>query len=101
MSQITIDMNDWGRPKRGDLLQTNIGDKRERTWFILRAKPLKPTKGVPRFKIWIERWYDIKPELRVKLFESAERHGGQAVINFRRYPTKKKRLTFEQLMGGR
>ncbi len=102
MSKLTIDMyNDAPGPKRGDLLQSNVGDKkRERTWFILRATPLKPIKGVPRFKIIIERWYDIDPDIRVKLYLNAERHGGQNVIHFKRYKPKKRRKSFEQYMGG-
>jgi hypothetical protein len=86
-------------PKRGDLLQTNVGNRRERTWFILRSTPVKPVKGVPRSKVWIERWWEIEPELRIKLWNSAMRNGGQDVIQFKRYPAKKKKQTFEQYMG--
>lgn len=100
MSKIFIDMLNGGSPKRGDLLQSNVGDRRERTWFILKSEPLQPVKGVPRFGLWIERWWDLEPELRIKLWNSAERRGGQQVIPFRRYPAKKKK-TFEQYMGGR
>ena len=99
MGKVAIDMLDGEPlPKRGDLIQTNVGDRRERTWFVLRVKATKPTKGVPRGSMWIERWWSLEPELRMKLFLSAERHGGQRVVNFRRYPAKKPR-TFEQLMG--
>ena len=102
MSKLTIDMyNGAPRPKRGDLVQSNIGDKkRERTWFVIRATSLQPIKGVPRFKLWVERWYDIEPSLRVRLWNSAMQNGGQEVILFRRYPAKKKKKSFEQYMGG-
>jgi hypothetical protein len=101
MGLLTIDMLDNSQlPKRGDLMQSNVGDRRERTWFIVAARRLRPTKGVPRCRIWVERWWDVEPHLRVRLFESAERRGGQRVIEFKRYPAKK-RKTFEQLMGAR
>ena len=94
-----MDMLDGGPiPKRGDLLESNVGNKRQRTWFILQVKSLRPTKGVTRCKLWVERWFDLEPELRVSLWRSAERRGGQQVVQFRRYPAKK-RKTFEQYMG--
>ena len=100
MSRLTIDMlNGEPIPKRGDLLQSAVGTGRERTWFVIQAHTLKPTKGVPRAKLWVERWFQIEPELRMKLFLSAERNGGQRVIEFKRYPAKRKSMTFEQLMG--
>jgi hypothetical protein len=101
--KVSIDFQIGGRPKRGDILQTNIGDrKRERTLLILRTHRLKPINGVPRYSVWAERWWYMEPDMRMRLFESAERAGGQLVILFRR-PTKtkdkkkeKKNLTFEQ-----
>jgi hypothetical protein len=87
-----------GAPKRGDILQTNIGDRRERTFLIIKTRRLRPINGVPRYSVWAERWWEFEPELRVRLFESAERSGGQKVIEFSRYPAKKKSLTFEQHM---
>ena len=99
MGKITTDMvNGEPLPKRGDLVQTNVGSRRERTWFVLRVKATKPIKGVPRGLVWIERWWEIEPALRIRLWNSAERGGGQNVIHFRRYPQKKKKK-FEQLMG--
>lgn len=99
---------DHPAPKRGDLLQSNIGTSRERTWLILRVKELYPRHcpqmgGVVTipYKIWAERWWDIEPELRVKLFRSAERAGGQECHGFKRFPAKKKARTFEQLMGAK
>ena len=97
--QITIDMLDGsGLPKRGDLIQTNIGDRRERTAIILRVHKLRPTRGVPRCKIWAERWWQVEPDLRLRLFQSAERNGGQGVIRFRRYKPVKRKKTFEAWM---
>lgn len=99
MGRMTMDMLDGSPiPKRGDLLESNVGDKRQRTWFVLSVKALKPTKGVPRCKLWVERWWHLEPQLRVNLWRSAERRGGQQVVQFRRYPSKK-RKTFEQYMG--
>ena len=100
MGRMTLDMLDGSPiPKRGDLLESNVGDRRQRTWFILSVKALKPTKGVPRCRVWVERWFDLEPSLRVSLWRSAERGGGQKVVHFRRYPAKK-RKTFEQYIGG-
>jgi hypothetical protein len=99
--RFTIDMLDGSEiPKRGDLVQTNVGNRRERTWFVLAVHRLKPTKGVPRARCWLERWWAIDPDLRMRLYQSAERAGGQRCIETKRYPAKKKR-TFEQLMGAK
>jgi hypothetical protein len=99
--KLTIDMLNGGPcPKRGDIVQTNIGSKRERTCLILAVYELRPLKGVPRCRVWAERWWHIEPILRARLHGSAERNGGQRVICFKRYPAKK-RKTFEQLMGVR
>jgi hypothetical protein len=77
--------------KRGDILQTNIGDRRERTFLILRVHRSRGTpKGVPRYQVWAERWWQIEPDLRIKLHRSAERAGGQQVVLFQRYRTNKK-----------
>ena len=94
-------------PKRGDLLQSNYGDRRERTWFILRVRKISQKadkcgivvlRGTvrPRFDAWRARWWELEPEFRMKLYRSAERSGGQTVW----YPEAKKilrkKLTFEQ-----
>ena len=100
MPILTIDMLDGSEPpKRGDLVQTNVGSNRERTWFVLKVRRLKDRIGVPRCKVWMERWWDVEPELRMRLYQSAERHGGQRVIHFKRYPAKKKARSFEQYMA--
>jgi hypothetical protein len=106
---IPFDYSYQGDPHRGDLLQSNIGDKkRERTWLILAVKRLtdrtcKEMGGVltRRYKIWAERWYDLEPETRMALYRSAERHGGQLVHSFKRFPAKKKVKTFEQYLGAK
>jgi hypothetical protein len=89
----TMDMLDGSHvPKRGDLLQTNVGDRRERTFLILHVRKLNQTTHKPRCKLWAERWWDIEPETRMRLFLSAERAGGQRVIHFTRYkPTRKRK----------
>lgn len=99
--------SDWPQiPKRGDLLQSNIGDKRERTWLILAVKQIKdkvcPEMGdilTRRYKLWAERWWDLEPATRVALYKSAERAGGQELFTFKRFPVKRKTKTFEQYLG--
>lgn len=91
-----IDILDGGpRPKRGDIVQTNVGNPRERTWMILRARQVKrcsrrPQRGIPRFDVWMARWWELESDFRLRLFRSADRAGGQNVIYFRRYPVKKR-----------
>lgn len=86
-----MDMLDGGGfPKRGDLMETNVGDNRERTFIILAVHKLKPLKGVPRCRVWAERWWHLEPDLRVRLHDSAERNGGQRLVEFKRYPAKKR-----------
>ena len=85
-------------PKRGDIVQTNIGNRRERTWMILRVRKIARRDGTtplgqlgPRFAVWMARWWELEADFRMRLFQSAERAGGQQVIRFHRYPAKKKR----------
>lgn len=99
-----IPVSERAAPGRGDLLQTNIGDRRERTWFILAVKR-KPSRFCPqmgcmtdRFGLWAERWWEIEPEMRLALFRSAERRGRQKVWPFHRFPAKPKKRGFESLM---
>ncbi len=98
---LVIDMLDGGDiPRRGDLVQTNVGNKRERTCFVLRSHRLKPIHGVPRAKLWAERWWQLEPEFRLALFRSAERRdGGQKYIRFNRYKAKKRAMSFHRYMG--
>lgn len=92
---IQMDILDGGAgPKRGDLVQTNIGDRRERTWLVLHVRK---TKRKSRYQIHMARWWDLEVSTRVRLFKSAERNGGQRVFTFYRYPVKKKQ-TFEEYM---
>lgn len=67
-----------GKPKRGDLMQTAMGTKRERTWFIwfVRRK-IKDPAG--HWKVLRVRWWEIDPGVRQMLWKSAERAGGQIV----------------------
>jgi hypothetical protein len=80
-----IDMldRDYPMPKRGDLIQTNVGNRRERTWFILRSRAIK--RHPWRYKLWAARWWELEPEMRQALYRSAERNGGQRTIFFHRY----------------
>ncbi|HEX5426600.1 MAG TPA: hypothetical protein VFW94_23835 [Candidatus Acidoferrales bacterium] len=86
---------DCPAPKRGDLLETNLGNRRQRTWFILSARPLRAT--VRTFAIKAVRWWELEPETRMALYRSAERRGGQEVFwSVRDKPKRKTR--FEELM---
>lgn len=91
------------RPKRGDIFQSNAGDRRERTLIVLgvRTVPTRWCKEMAitaqRTKVWAERWWEIEPETRLALFRSAERAGGQELFTFRRFPVKRK-PSFEQIM---
>jgi hypothetical protein len=84
-------MNDAPGPKRGDLIQTNVGKPRERTWLVLRSRHMKSTAHTLRFMIWMARWWELGPEMRMRLFRSAERNGGQNCIYTFRYKRPKKR----------
>ncbi len=97
---------DHPAPKRGDLLQSNIGKRTERTWFILSAKELpqkncKEMGGIMtrRYKVVAVRWWELEPEMRILLFRSAERRGGQEVHPSQRFKPKRRARTFEELMG--
>ena len=92
--RVVIDMPDNEAPKRGDLLQTNVGNRRERTCFVVKVHEIK----AGRYRLSAVRWWEIGPEFRRLLFRHAERAGGQNVIRFKRYPTKKRKLTFEEYM---
>jgi len=81
---LTIDIA-WHKPRRGDLIQTNVGDRRERTCLVLSVHQIK----AGRFKIWCERWWQLEPDFRLRLYQSAERSGGQTVIHFFRYRSKR------------
>lgn len=76
-------------PKRGDIVHTNVGDRRERTCLTLRVR--KSRLSPRRWNVWCERWWEIEPVLRMRLYRSAERAGGQNVMYFRRYPAKPKK----------
>lgn len=85
-------LDDGPPPKRGDLVQTNVGDRRERTWLILRVRRIRRRErsAVPRFDVWMARWWELEPAMRWRLYLSAERNGGQNVMDFHRYKPKKK-----------
>jgi hypothetical protein len=94
---VTIDMHEGRAPKRGDIMQTNFGDRRERTWLVLRARHMSRAKHPRRYHVWMARWWELEPEMRMKLFQSAERNGGQNVIVFVRYKARKrKRIALPQ-----
>ncbi len=96
--KVVVDVCEGAATKRGDLLQTNCGNRRERTCLIVKVHELAQRRGVPRFRVEAVRWWEIEPEFRRLLFRHAERRGGQNVMYFKRYSTKRKQ-TFEQYMG--
>jgi hypothetical protein len=83
---ITMDVLDGPGPKRGDLVQTNVGDKRERTWLVINSHKIR--EG--RYKVLMGRWWELEVEMRVNLARSAERNGGQRVFTFQRYKPRRK-----------
>ena len=93
-----IDMHDGYAPKRGDILQTNVGNRRERTSLVVMVTRVNSRVNLSRFRVHSVRWWEIEPEFRRLLFRHAERHGGQQVVHMKRYPPKKKRQTFEEYM---
>jgi hypothetical protein len=97
--RITIDIDDV--LKRGDILQTNVGNRRERTCLIVKVHTLKPRVSAFRYRLDAVRWWEIEPEFRRLLFRHAERNGGQRVVLFRRYPARKKKVAFEDYMRRR
>lgn len=86
-------------PKRGDLLYTNCGDQRERTWLILRVRKIARRTDArigtvqPRFEVWRARWWELDPEFLMKLYRSAERRGGQVSW----FPIPQPKTPFENL----
>lgn len=83
-------------PKRGDLLQSNLGTRRERTWLILKATRRRCKRR--SYNVFAARWWELDPELRIRLYQSALRNGGQHSWFLKRYPAKKKH-TFEDYIG--
>ena len=81
-------------PKRGDLIYSAVGTRKERTWIILRSLR-RPKYGFDkrRFTILRARWWELEPEMRMRLYRSAERNGGQVVWQTwpLRSPSKKKK----------
>lgn len=97
MSLVVIDVAPGETMKRGDLVHTNVGDRRERTWIVIKARRMRRTRsGRPQFEVWMERWWKVDSDLRIALGNSAERNGGQRIVVFNRQ--RKKKVTFEQYM---
>ena len=68
---ITIYMSDGDpAPKRGDLVQTNVGYRRERTWLVIKARKIKRKTeiGSPRYHVWMARWWELETDLRLTLY---------------------------------
>lgn len=47
------------------------------------------------FNVWAARWWELEPDMRLRLHSSAERNGGQNALEFNRYPVKKKQRAFD------
>jgi hypothetical protein len=87
------------KPKRGDLIQTNIGSRRERTWIILRSRRMTRAKN-RRYALWKARWWELEPKMRNELFRSAERNGGQITWACRPLkPAPRRKNDFESLLA--
>lgn len=98
-----MDILDGGPgPKRGDLIYTALKDRRGmRMRIVLRSRLMKrrDSSKPPRYQLWMERWWEIEPEVRMRLWRSAcRRPGGQRVFFLDWYPRKKKAKNFESMM---
>jgi hypothetical protein len=72
-------------PKRGDLIQSNRNRRKERTWIVLRSVPVRDL----RYSIFRARWWELEPDMRMKLYRSAQRNGGQTVWHVHQIARKK------------
>lgn len=62
-------------------------------------KPLG--SGLPRFRVWKVRWWELEADFRMRLYRSAERNGGQSVFWFWPYkPKGKGRITEKEIERG-
>ena len=90
-----MDILDGGPgPKRGDIVQTTV-----RTYLVLRSRRIrrKDPSAPPRYGLWMVRWWQLEPDMRQRLGDSAARRAdGQRVYYLKWYPRKKK--TFENYM---
>lgn len=94
--RVYMDIFGGSAPRRGDIVQTNVGDRRERTCLVLWSRRAKrEPRGMPRYNLMLARWWELEPEMRMRLYRSAMRRGGQGVLFFHRYPPKRK-PTLEQ-----
>jgi len=84
--EITLDSP---RPKRGDILYSNSGSKRARTWIILRANPMR--SKTRRYMLFRARWWELEPDMRMRLYRSAQRNGGQIVWTTYPFPKAKRK----------
>ena len=84
-----MDILDGGPgPRRGDIVQTTV-----RTYLVLRSRRIrrKDQNAPPRYALWMVRWWQLEPEMRMLLYVSAERRAdGQRVFYLKWYPRKKK-----------
>jgi hypothetical protein len=91
-------MDEGPSPKRGDLIQTNVGARKERTWFVLYASRKLRAK-TPRWSIWKVRWWELEPQFRQRLYQSARRNGGQTVFHCHPLKPQGRKRTFEDYMA--
>lgn len=102
-----MELIDGGTPKRGDLVQTNVGNRRERTWIILKARRMGRRKckngaiSPPRHNLWMVRWWELEPETRIRLYASATRNGGQTVFHLKRYPPTRRKTKEQEFFSRR
>lgn len=95
---ITMDIRGPERaPHRGDRLQSP-----GTLYFVLSALPVvrRDTTACRRYKLRVAKAEDLDSKTRHALLWSACRRDGSMLYKFTWYPRKKKRRTFEQLMGG-
>lgn len=94
-----MDMNDGApHPQRGDRMRTT-----KTLYYVLHSRLVKRRveDAVPRAMLFVEKADDLEQETRNALLRSAVRRRGSYLYRFAWYPRKKKKMTFEQYMGGR
>ena len=89
--------DDWPNPKRGDRLRSA-----KNCYYVISAIAVKrrqPHLG-RRFRMKVVKLEELQDSVRQRLLKSAIRRGGSFLFEFRWYPRKKKKISFEDYMRG-
>jgi hypothetical protein len=84
-------------PQRGDRITTG-----KTLYWVLRSHRVKrkDQRAHPRISLGVITSVDIEEDFKGRLLRSAIRRDGSLLFTLRWYPREKKKVTFEQLMGG-